>query len=397
MKARNIFIQLMAVILTVGTFTSCSTDKYALRQGEYDYVINKSIKKLIRNKKKSKTIISLEESYAKAQKRDLDRISFLKREGNPSNKVKIFDAYKYIVSRQQRVEPLLPLFIKKENRYARIEFGEYDNEFITAKRDAAEYLYTLSERLLAKGDRFGAREAYEHLKKLQKVYPGFRDSDQLMGKSLAGGKSQVLFEINNRSGAQLPMDFEDRIFSMSMNELDQKWADFHTRPKSGMEYDYLVRFTIEHMDVSPERIQEKFYRKEKEIVDGWSYVKDKHGRVLLDSLGQPLKQDMYRTIYSDVVEVNQHKMATINGTVDFIDLYTDDRIFREPITADAVYDYAFATARGNLDALDKPTRVLIKNGPAPFPADLDLIGQAVESLKPSVKRIVKRNDDLVIN
>ena len=89
------------LLLIVITFfvLSCSTSKQiekSLNIGNYDQAINDAIGKLRTNKdkkRKSDYILMLEEAFGKVTQRDLQNIDFLKKENNPENYLRIYDAY----------------------------------------------------------------------------------------------------------------------------------------------------------------------------------------------------------------------------------------------------------------------------------------------------------------
>ena len=116
---RKINLSLFTLIIAV-LISSCTNSKKALFSGDYDTTINQAVKKLRNGKKKDKQILLLEEAYAKANARDLNNIAAFKADGNPEKWLKIYYAYKDIQHRQNKVIPLLPLFIRSENRKANI-------------------------------------------------------------------------------------------------------------------------------------------------------------------------------------------------------------------------------------------------------------------------------------
>src|SRR6056300_74953 len=91
--------KLLLSILVLIFVVSCSTSKKiekAVSIGNYDQAISDAISKLRTNKdKRGKTdfIVMLHEAYNKATDRDLNNIEFLKKDNNPENYIRIYDAY----------------------------------------------------------------------------------------------------------------------------------------------------------------------------------------------------------------------------------------------------------------------------------------------------------------
>ena len=119
------------LLLIVITFfvLSCSTSKQiekSLNIGNYDQAINDAIGKLRTNKdkkRKSDYILMLEEAFGKVTQRDLQNIDFLKKENNPENYLLIYDAYVALKNRQERIKPLLPLYVS--GKEAKFNFQNY--------------------------------------------------------------------------------------------------------------------------------------------------------------------------------------------------------------------------------------------------------------------------------
>jgi hypothetical protein len=105
------------ILLATAFLISCSSKKQteeALATGHYDEAIAIALKNLRTNKnKKGKQpyIIMLESAYRKVQRRDLERITYLKSDGNPANLERIYNLYLALKNRQERIKPLLPLYI----------------------------------------------------------------------------------------------------------------------------------------------------------------------------------------------------------------------------------------------------------------------------------------------
>ena len=104
----------LLVILSFLVLISCSSIKNtqeAISTGNYDRAIDIAINNLKRNKTKKGNqpyVLMLEEAFVKATLRDLERISYLKKDQNPENLENIFVLYQNLKNRQERIKPLLP-------------------------------------------------------------------------------------------------------------------------------------------------------------------------------------------------------------------------------------------------------------------------------------------------
>ncbi len=398
MKTNNInriAIYLILCLIGISSY-SCKNAQRAINSGDYDYVIDRSVHKLRKNKNKSKTIVQLEEAYNKANQRSEYKIQQLKKEGNPDNYVRIYETYLEIADRQIAVRPLLPLYIKKEDRFADIETKDIRPEATAFKNKSAEYLYTKAQVLLDKGGKYDARHAYTLLKKLDSFYPRFRDTRKLLSQANSMGSNYVLFEMKNKTGVPMPPNFESELSKLGVRELDQLWAEFHTQKQPNIRYDYKIVMNVIDVALSPEVVTENIITREKEIVDGWQYVLDKRGNVMKDSLGNDIKVDIVRTVRCDISEFTQNKEANIKASIDFVDLNSNKILGVYPVSAGSGFNHQYGQPRGDLRALNKHDQRLCDTRPLPFPSDRDLLIQAGYELKPAVERLIARNDDLVL-
>src|SRR6478736_8938490 len=102
-------IKKITILLTLFVaITSCGikNTRASLTSGNYDQAIKNSVESLKSNKDakgKQDYVYMLEESFAKAKERDLQNINSWKKEGNPNNFEKIYNAYLHQVSLQELI------------------------------------------------------------------------------------------------------------------------------------------------------------------------------------------------------------------------------------------------------------------------------------------------------
>jgi len=78
---------------------------------------------------------------------------------------------------------------------------------------------------------------------------------------------------------------EEELFRLQTTALNEQWANFDLYRRPGIQYDYEVEINLLLLNISPEQINERQYRQEKQIADGWNYVYDKQGHIKVDSAG----------------------------------------------------------------------------------------------------------------
>lgn len=382
---------LMISIIAFG----CTSPTKLINSGHYDQAIDITVKKLRKNKNKVKHIESLKEAFHKANNRDLDRIAFLRKEGKPDNSVAIFDTYTFIKGRQEKIKPLLPLYI--EGDLVDFDLVNVDDEIISSKKEAAGYMYNHALSLLERNEKFSAREAYEELLRVKEMFHNYQDVDAQIQKSFDMGMNWVLLNIDNNTPNLIPKEFEEELFNMDLASLQGKWYTIITanRKKQGDEFDFIVNLNLKFVDVGPEMVKEKLFDEKKKIQDDDEYVLDEKGNVKKDSLGNDIKVPKMVEIVAHVTETQQTKAATFKGNLEFIDKLSNQKVRTESIDVTALFEHFSAVATGNLNALTPETKKRVGIKPAPFPTDFEMMMDGSRRLKPIVHNLIKRNKNIL--
>jgi hypothetical protein len=383
------------ILITSLIISSCGNSTKLMQSGRYDDAISVSVRKLKKKNQKEKEILALEESYRKANDRDKEKINYLKKEGNPDNWTKIYEVFNIMKGRQERVKPLLPLYIESQKRNATFEIVNYDDEIINAKQNAAQYMYAHAMQLLDKNNKTDARAAYNELQQVKSFYNNYKDVDSQINRARNMGTSYVLFKMQNNTGVPLPPSFEEELYKISLTDLNADWIQYHTHKNKDMNYDYTILVNIKNILVSPESQREIDYQETKTVPDGFTYLLDSHGNVRKDSLGNDIKVPKTKVISCSVQEMYQNKKATIAGTLDYINNGNNQLIKTDPIAADNLWEWRSATAIGDLNALKPETSQKIGKRPAPFPPSFDMLLQAGATLKGMVKNIILQNKGVI--
>jgi hypothetical protein len=375
--------------------TACHTAQKFVESGDYDGAIAYCVQKL-RGKKKKKTdlVRGLELAFIKAQARDMNTANHLAADGRPENWARVNSIHRQILTRQNKIAPLLPL-VSKDGYRANFDFVNIGQLEAESRGKAAEYLYTRAEDLLLradKGDRQAARDAYQLLVDLEtRYYKQYKNKEQLLQDARNLGTTHILFEINNQSNTYLPRDFNDRILAIGSADLDSKWRAFHFAPNQNLPVDYRVVFNIRQVDISPERISERRYIDEKDIQDGWEYVLDDRGNVQKDTAGNDIKTPRMVCIRAEVLEIFQTKAARLTGTLDIYDAVRNTRIDSRQLGTEILFEHYASTFQGDRRALSRDSRLRIGNSPAPFPQNEHMLVQAADRLKPEIRDELRRS------
>lgn len=366
----------------------------ALNAGDYSNAINTSIRRLTENKTKKgnqQYILLLEEAYKKNTERELQHVAFMEKGGNESDYEGIFKTYTNLRSIQERIKPLLPLRLTEENREATFEFNDYENDIIDYREDLSEYLYDNAEHLLSTAvKKTDYRKAHSDFVYLEEINPGFEDTREKMEEALRKGIDYVSVEVVNNSQQIIPARLSEDLLNFNTYGLDEQWIKYHTNHLINTQYDYNMQILLENISISPEQLSEKQIIKEKQVKDGFKYAEDKNGNVVMDSLGNKIKIDKFKTVKCDFQQFMQTKSALVAGQVLFFDLRTKQQIDGYPISSEFIFEHSYGTVDGDKRALDDNLLPLLGLGIIPFPTNEQMVYDAGEDLKARIKNILIR-------
>lgn len=365
--------------------SACTSSQKLLEKGRYDDAIEKSVKALRKDPGDRDELAVLKEAYQKANTYDRDRIQFLEKEGRDENWMEIYRLYATLDARQDWVKSLPGELL------GQFDLKNYDDELIASKENAAEVSYQKGIEYLNRGDKQSARLAYREFENVSAFYNDYKDVKRLMNEALFYGTTNVLFTVENNSEVILPQDFDLELKKISLHELEDLWTNYDTSADTALRYDYYIVLNLKEISISPERIDRTTYTETGEIQDGMKYVFDKNGNVKKDSLGNDIRVPNIITVSADVTESRQHKHGYVSGSLDYIDLNTDQLIKTEEISVEALFEHYSASVAGNEEILDEETLDKIRSRPVPFPSDEVMLMDAASLLKEQSKAIVYRN------
>tara|TARA_R110002051_G_scaffold96570_1_gene166720 strand:+ start:5582 stop:6766 length:1185 start_codon:yes stop_codon:yes gene_type:complete len=379
----------------IGLLLSCSGVKKtqeALNSGNYEAAINKAVMNIAENKTKKSNqtyIVLLEEGYKKNTERELQHIKFLKKDGNAANFEEIYNTYGRLKSIQERIRPLLPLYIQDENRKAQFNFKNYDEDIIAAKTNLSEFLYNKATTLLKSANyKSDYRNAYNDLNYLEEINPNFKDVVSKIDEAYKKGLDFVIVEMTNNTDQIIPKRLEDELLNLNTYGLNSDWTEYHTNRIQNQLYDYQMEVSFQDINISPEQIREKQISKEKQIKDGYTFVEDRNGNVVSDSLGNSIKVDKFKTVRCDFYQFTQFKSAQVIGVVSFIDIKKQQKINQYPLSSQFVFEHIYANYDGDKRALDNDLVSLLQLARVPFPSNEQMVYDAGEDLKNNLKNIL---------
>jgi hypothetical protein len=381
--------------LSVLLLISCSSPEKLLTQGSYDALIEKSVKNLIKKPDSEEDANMLDKAYKLANDRDLERIKYLKTEGNPNTWDEMLSLYSNLKNRQTSVKRVLPLHIG--GRTIQYDFVDYDAEIVAAKRKAAEYFHTHGLKLMENKTKDSYRQAYYELVKA-KNYSGdsYQNLDQVINEAKYLGMSRALISTVNRTIINLPTEFTDGLVAANATQLNSEWVEYYTRKSdTDIKYDYYIDIILQAINVSPDLVEDKDLIEKKTIENGFEYVLDAKGNVMKDTSGNDIKIKKYKEIQCTVIESHQMKDCNITGEIEFHSANPQSLLKKQPIAAGTHFEYVSARAIGDINALSPEKKKLVDIKPVPFPDDIRMILDCTEALKKSIHDVLIYNKGTV--
>ncbi|MCK5065886.1 MAG: hypothetical protein KAR16_00540 [Bacteroidales bacterium] len=385
----------LAFLVTVLLLSSCGSTTKKLQQGNYDAVVDKTVKKLIR-KPDAADAAEMDRAYRMANDRDLERIKFLKMENNPDNYDEIFSRFNMLKERQRKVRTVTPLTV--EGKTYSYQYVDYDAEMIAAKKKAADFFYNngkgLLENALQKED---YRDAYYHLMKASEYSGGqFENIDGLIYDARMKGISRVIVEVNNQSPLQLPPMVEEDLISFDTRGLGNEWVEYHFKHvDENATYDYAVFVKLLSIMVSPDDVKDTDQVFTKNISTGFDYVLDANGNVMRDTAGNDIKVQKFKEITCTMIETRQFKSVEIRGEVEILSMNPDRLIQKEPFGASNQFEHISARSIGDEGALTEEALAKTQQEKIPFPSDVDMVLMCTETIKPAIRNAIYANRQFI--
>lgn len=376
--------------------TSCALKhtQELVHSGDYDNAITIAVSSLESNKdKKSKQdyVYLLEEAFAKAKERDLNTLNLLEKENNPAQIERIYQLYVGLNNRQEKIKPLLPLQLLKENRTAVFAFENYNDKLVTAKNALSNYLYANAKALLKSTYKMDFRKAFDDFTYLNQINPNFKDVNELLKEAKFKGSDYVLVSTKNETNMIIPVRLQNDLLDFNTYGLNDKWTVYHNTEQDGIRYDFGVRIRFREVVISPEQIKEKEFIKEHRIKDGQKKLIDANGKEVLDEKGKVVFVDNWKDVTVKVNEFRQFKSCIITAKVDFSNWTTNQLLQSFPLSSEFIFENVYANYKGDRRAADDSYFPNFNKKTIPFPSNEQMIYDAGEDLKNKLKGILNQN------
>lgn len=381
-------------ILTI-LLSGCGSSKKQLQKGNYDAAIQKAVKNLRKDKNDVKQIDILSQAYKVSNDQDNERVRFLKMEGKPNNWDEIYLVYKALNDRQSLVRTVTPL--NMNGKSVDFPYVDYMPEMVNSKRKAADFYYAHGNELMKNGIKESSRQAYAEYLRAKEYVGDYEGIDNKIQDARLQGISRVFVSIQNTSVIKFPKEFEDDLLALDLPRLNSDWVEYYTQNlNENIQYDYYVNVNIKNVAVSPDQSSQRDSVIKRDIEDGFSYVLDKKGNVMRDSLGNDLKQKKYKTVQCALVETVQSKACRIDGDIEVVQMNPNKALKKDPIGAQSNFENISSRALGDIQALNERQLERTKTSILPFPTDLEMIMRCSESLKVAIRGAIQNDRRFIL-
>ena len=376
-------------ILTI-LLAGCGSSKKQLEKGNYDAAIQKAVKDLRKDPKDTKKIDILNQAYKIANEQDNERVRMLKMEGKPNSWDEIYLVYKALNDRQALVRTLPPL--NMNGRSIEFPYVDYIQDMVNAKRKAADFYYTHGDELMKSGIKESYRQAFAEYMRAKEYVGDYEGIDNKIQDAKLRGISKVFISIQNSSMLKFPKEFEDDLLALDLPRLNSEWVEYSTQNlNENTQYDYYVNVNVKNIMVSPDQSLQRDSVIKRRIEDGFTYVMDKKGNVMKDSLGNDIKQPKYKNLQCALVETIQSKTCRIDGDVVVIQMNPNKELRKDPIRAESNFENISSRALGDIQALNANQLERTKTSIVPFPADIEMDIRCSQSLKMAIRGAIQND------
>jgi hypothetical protein len=383
MKRIILFVLTLTLIMS-----GCGSSKKQLEKGNYDAAIDKSVKQLRKDPNDSKQMATLKSAYDIANEQDNERIKFLKAEGKPNNWDEIYLVTKRLYDRQALVRTVPNI---------NISYIDYVQEMVMAKRKAADFYYAHGVELMKTNMKDSYRQAFAEFVRAKQYVGDYEGIDQKIMDSKYNGMSRVFVSVQNKSMLKFPKEFEESLLALDLPSLNSEWVEFHTQNlDQNNQYDYFVNVNINVIGVTPDQTIQRDSVIKRDIEDGFSYVLDKKGNVMKDSLGNDMKMKKYKTVQCALVESIQEKSCRIDGDVEVIQVNPNKLLKKDPIGAQSNFENISARALGDLQALNQRQLDKTKSKAVPFPSDIEMVIRCSDNLKMAIRGAIQSDRRFIL-
>ena len=370
--------------LSVIFLVSCNSTNKLIKQGQYDAAVKTLTTKLENHPEKKKAIQQLDMAYHMANSKESNYIRNLKLSGQPDIWHEVYETYKSLAVRQEKVDGLANE-VKMQLQFAPENYVPLLDD---SRNKACDFYYALAQKKLNSGNLDDHPKAFQYLVEINKLNPEYKDVQELLAKFARVEPVFVYFHVENKYPNQLSPSMEKAINGIYMSDYDEAGFRFLKEKPENNGFQYYAEVKIYNIMISPEKTEEIFYTESADIQDGIAYEVDENGDFILDSLGNKFEMPKYKTIACYVTESIQHKSMLVAGTVEILERATGNKIAEKEIVGETKFSHRWAKFDGDLNALSAETFELVGTREFDYPSDNAMMNKATEKLGKNAADVV---------
>jgi hypothetical protein len=241
------------------------------------------------------------------------------------------------------------------------------------------------------------RQAFAEFLRAKEYVGDYEGIDNKIQEAKYLGMSRVFVSIQNSSILKFPKEFEQDLLALDLPGLNSEWVEYHTQNlNDNTQYDYFVNVNIKNITVSPDQTMQRDSVIKRDVEDGFTYVLDKKGNVMRDTLGNDIKLKKYKTLQCALVESIQSKACRIDGDVEVIQMNPNKVLKKDPIGTQSNFEHISSRALGDTQALNAQQLERTKSAPVPFPTDIEMVVRCSETLKMAIRGAIQNNRRFIL-
>ncbi len=386
--------KILPILISILVLSSCASNTKLMQIGNYDKVIHKTTKKLMK-KPNAKFAMEMDRAYRLANERDLERITYLQREDNPDFYEEVMSRYTSMKMRQSKVRTVTPLTV--EGKTYAYEYVDYDAKIIEFKSKAADEHFRVGKMLLEQPkSKMDFRDAHYNLLRARELggnkFPGIED---MIHQARLMGISRVLVvPVAQENAPVTRLDLESLITFDPTGLKGNEWIEYHfINITQGVNYDYDVVVNINSIETSPDQETEKRTNYKAKSKTEFDYALDAAGNVMKDTAGNDIK--IYKDVEATMIETHKEKTASIRGEVVVIDRTGPNEITSMPVpfSSNHMFQNDSYEIIGKAEAVPSEGRAKTQIKELPFPSEADLIKVCLEKAQPVVRDAIIRSSN----
>jgi len=371
-------------LLSIVFLISCTSTNKMIKRGEYDAAVKVLVSKLEKHPNRKKATHQLDVAYHLASSKESNYIRNLKLSGQPGIWREVYETYKSLAVRQERVRGL-DVEVRKK-----IEFvpENYGNDLDESLEKTCAYYYALAQNKLNSGNLDEHPAAFQYLLEINKLNPEYKDVPELLAKFEKVEPLYVYFRVENKYPNELPAAMERALNSIDLSDFDEAGYRFLQEKPKKSAFQYYAEVKIFDVMISPEKTEEVFYTESADIQDGIAYKVDDNGEFITDSLGNKFEIPKYKTIACHVTESNQRKSMLVGGTIEILEKATGDKVAETEVVGETKFNHRSAVFDGDLNALSSESYELVGSRMIEYPSDGAMMNKATEKFGKDAVRVV---------